>query len=96
MNCENVNKRSKKYVINVDFPTSSKVHLNPLYFGEMWCRLDEDKKHGEGGKVYVTAEQARNYLKGEETLCFNGKPVTNLTKCKNCSERGKQSVHWDT
>jgi hypothetical protein len=85
----------KKYVINVDFPTTSRVHLNPLYFDDMWCRLDEEKMRKDGGKVYVTAEEASKYLKGEETLLFDGKPVTNLTKCMNCSKRGKQSIHWD-
>lgn len=85
----------KKYVINVDFSTTSKVHLNPYYFGNMWCRLDEEKKRKDGGKVYVTGREASEYLNGEETLFFDGKPLTNLTKCKNCSERGKQSTYWD-
>ena len=85
----------KKYVINVDLSTTSKVHLNPYYSGNRWCRLDEEKMRKDGGKVYVTREEARRYLNGEETLFFNGRPVTNLTKCKNCSERGRQSTHWD-
>ena len=85
----------KKYVINVDFPTTSRVHLNPLYFGDMWCRLGEDKMRKDGGKIYVTAEEARKYLKGQETLVFDGRRVTNLERCINCSERARQSVHWD-
>jgi len=87
--------KKKKYVINVDFPTTSRVHLNPLYFDDMWCRLDQEKLRKDGGKVYVTAEEARKYLRGEETLFFGGRRVTNLAKCMNCSERGRQSTHWD-
>jgi hypothetical protein len=86
---------AKKYVINVDFWTSSKVHLNPPYFGKMWCRLNEEKKSVDGGKVYATAEEARRYLDGRETLLFKGRAVENLVKCVNCSNRAKQSVHWD-
>jgi hypothetical protein len=85
----------KKYVINVDFPTISRVHLNPLYFNDMWCGLDQGKMRKDGGKVYVTAEEARKYLKGETTLLFDGRLVKNLAKCVNCSKRGRQSVHWD-
>lgn len=85
----------KKYVINVDFPTISRVHLNPYYFGDMWCRLDEEKMRRDGGKVYVTGEEARGYLSGEEILFFDGRPVRNLRICKNCSERCRRSVHWD-
>jgi hypothetical protein len=85
----------KRYVINVDFSTTSRVHLNPLYFSDMWCRLSEEKMRKDGGKVYVSGEEARIYLSGEETLVFDGKPVTKLERCLNCSERGRQSVHWD-
>jgi len=85
----------KKYVINVDFPTTSRVHLNPNCLGGMWCRLDEEKMRKDGGKVYVTTEEARNYLNNKETLYFDGKAVKNLARCLNCSLRGKQSVYWD-
>lgn len=88
-------RNEKKYVINVDFSTTSKVHLNPDYFGNMWCRLDEEKMRKDGGKVYVTGEEARRYLNGEETLVFNGRRVRNLRKCTNCSERCRRRVHWD-
>jgi len=85
----------KRYVINVDFSTTSRVHLNPLYLGVMWCRLNGEKMRKDGGKVYVSGEEARRYLSGEETLVFDGKPVTKLERCLNCSQRGRQSVHWD-
>ena len=85
----------KKYLINVDFPTTSRVHLNPNFFGGMWCRLDEDKKVEDGGKVYATSEEARNYLNNKKTLYFKGKEVKNLTTCLNCSRREQQSVYWD-
>ena len=87
--------KKKKYVINIDFPTTSRVHLNPLYFDNMWCRLDEEKMRKDGGKVYVNAEEARKYLSREKTLFFDRKRVTNLERCLNCSERGRQSIHWD-
>lgn len=87
--------QEKKYLINVDFLTFSKVHLNPHYFGGMWCKLDMEKKRRHGGKMYVTGEEARQYLNNERTLLFDGKIVRNLTECVNCSRRGRQSVHWD-
>ena len=85
----------KKYLINVDFLTDSRVHLNPNYFGGMWCRLNEDKKIEDGGKVYATSKEARNYLNNKKTLYFKGKKVNNLTRCLNCSRRQKQSFYWD-
>ena len=85
----------KKYLINVDFLTDSRVHLNPNYFGGMWCRLDEDKKITDEGKVYATSKEARNYLNNKKTLYFKGKEVKDLTICLNCSRRQKQSVYWD-
>jgi len=88
-------RNEKKYVINVDFATTSKVHLNPHYFGSIWCRLDEEKMRKDGGKVYVTGREASKYLNEEETLVFDGRPVKNLRKCANCSERCKRRVNWD-
>ena len=85
----------KKYVINVDFPDKSRVHLNALYYGGSWCQLDKDKKTADGGKIEVTREEAIEYLSGRKTLIFNGRKVTNLTACKNCSSRQKQNIHWD-
>jgi len=85
----------KKYIINVDFSTRSRIHLNPFHFNDMWCKLNMEKMRKDGGKVYVSVEEARRYLKGEETPFFDGRPVKNLVECKNCSERGRQSVHWD-
>lgn len=85
----------KKYVINVDFPTTARIHLNPNFFGGMWCRLDEDKKLKDGGKVYATSEEARNYLSNKKPLYFKGKEVKNLTVCLNCSRRNPRSVYWD-
>lgn len=85
----------KKYLINVDFFDKSQVHLNPLYYGEMWCQLNEDKKIEAGGKVEVTRKEAIEYLSGKKTLYFNNKSVKNLELCKNCSHRQKQSVYWD-
>lgn len=85
----------KRYMINVDFANKSRVHLNPLYFNDMWCQLNEEKKRLDGGKVYVTNEEARKYLNGEKTLLFDQRLVKNLVECKNCSERSRQSKFWD-
>jgi len=84
----------KKYLINVDLPTA-RVHLNPNFFGGMWCKLDEDPKVSDKGKVYVTSEEARNYLNNKKTFYFNGRQVKNLTICLNCSRRKTHSVYWD-
>lgn len=86
---------SKKYVINVDFPTKSVLHLNPDFFNDNWCRLNEDKKQKDGGKVYLSKDEAIDYLTGKKTLCFNGKIVSNLCVCENCSHKNRQRVHWD-
>jgi hypothetical protein len=85
----------KRYVINVDFATESKVHLNPNHFGKIWCRLNEEKKPEDGGKLYVDAKEALEYLEGKRILIFNGKRVKKLSQCINCSKRGKQRIHWN-
>ncbi len=81
----------KKYLINIDFPEKSRVHLNPFYYNDMWCQLDKDKKIEDGGKIEVTREEAIEYLSGKKPLIFNNRKVTNLIRCKNCSSR----LHWD-
>jgi len=87
----------KKYLINVDFPDTSRVHLNPLYYNSMWCQLDEDKIRRDGGKIEVTKEEAEAYLTGREPLMFNGRnvKVDKLEPCKNCSRRYRRRKNWD-
>jgi len=84
----------KKYLINVDFP-NARVHLNPNFFGGMWCKLDEDLKMENSGKVYATTQEVLNYLNNKKTLYFKGKKVKNLSICLNCSRRKPQSAYWD-
>jgi len=85
----------KKYLINVNFLKDSRVHLNPNFFGGMWCRLDEIKKTEHEGRVYVTSKKVRNYLNKKKKFYYKGKEVKNLTRCLNCSRRGEQSAYWD-
>jgi len=87
------NKGQKKYVINID-QAWSKVHLNPLYYNDMWCNLDKEHERSWGGKLFVDGAEAEDYLKGNP-LAFQGKLVTNLSRCENCSRRCRQSKHWD-
>ena len=84
----------KKYLINVDFP-NARVHLNPNFFGCMWCKLDEETNVENRGKVYATTKEARDYLNNKKTLYFKGKEIKNLSICLNCSRRKPQSVYWD-
>ena len=84
----------KRYVINID-DAGSKLHLNPKYYDDMWCKLDQEKRLGFGGRREVTREEAIAYRSGKKSLIFNGKRIINLKDCKNCSNRCRQSVFWD-
>lgn len=76
----------KKYVINVDFPEPSLIHLNPrLFHVDSRCRTGPNVSAG-GGMVYASAEEAQHYLDSEGSLLFNGKKVTNLRICMLCSK----------
>ena len=83
----------KKYLITFDFQ-NARVHLNPNFFGGMWCKLDEDTKMENTGKGYATTQEVRNYL-NKKTLYFKGKEIKNLSICLNCSRRKPQSAYWD-
>jgi hypothetical protein len=58
------------YVINVDL-AGSKVHLNPEYFGENWCNLDQVHVRSIGGRIEVNGQEAEDYLTGKITLIFD-------------------------
>lgn len=74
-----------KYLINVDFPEVSRVHLNPdKYDIDSRCRT-RPKNPDVGGSLLVTEEEASRYLRHESMLTFHNKPVKNLQKCKLCS-----------
>jgi hypothetical protein len=85
----------KKYVINVD-EAGSKVHLNPYYFNEIWCQLDQEHDLSSGQKIFVDGAMAEKYLDGSIPLpLIDGKKPGELSRCLNCSHRSRQSKHWD-
>jgi len=84
----------KKYLINID-SVGSKLHLNPDYFEASWCNLDREKKTSFGGRMEVTREEAIAYRTGQKALVFGGATILNMSDCKNCSARCRQSIHWD-
>jgi hypothetical protein len=76
-----------KYLINVDFFEISRIHLNPeVYDIDPRCSTGI-KDADAGGIVLTTEEEASRYLRKETILTFNSKPVTNLQKCKLCSNK---------
>lgn len=75
----------KKYLINVDFPEISRIHLNPELFNiDPRCRTGP-KNPEDGGVVTVTEEEATRYLRNGASLFYDGKQVTNLKRCQLCS-----------
>ena len=75
----------EKYLINVDFPAESIVHLNPLLYQTNPSCKTGLKNPEHGGLILATAEEVSNYLDGTiSVLSFNGKNVTNLRLCKIC------------
>ena len=84
----------KKYLINID-SAGSKLHLNPDYFEDSWCNLDREKKLSFGGRKEVTRAEAIAYRTGQKALVFGDSTILNMSDCKNCSVRCRQSIHWD-
>ena len=93
----------KKYVINVDFPTSKgenghKIHLNPYVHGstlrkKILRHYDHkiSKITTDGGAFYTTREEALEYLKGKKQKEWLGKVASNFRPCKVC----KGLPEWD-
>ena len=76
----------EKYLINVDFPTESIIHLNPLlYPTDSRCQTGV-KMPNDGGIVLATKEEVETYLNGSANLLFDDKKVGNLRKCKLCMQ----------
>ena len=76
----------EKYLINVDFPTESIIHLNPLIHStDSRCQTGM-KIPSDGGIVLATEDEVITYLNGSATLLFNDKKVGNLRKCKLCMQ----------
>ena len=78
----------EKYVINIDFPTESIIHLNPLlYQTDPRCQTGL-KRSEHGGLILATEDEVSNYLDGTiSVLAFHGKKVTNLRHCKICQSK---------
>ena len=76
----------KKYLINVDFPTESIIHLNPLIHSTGSSCQTGIKIPSDGGIVLATEDEVITYLNGSATLLFNDKKVGNLRKCKLCMQ----------
>ena len=76
----------EKYLINVDFPTESIIHLNPLIHStDSRCQTGM-KIPSDGGIVLATEDEVITYLNGSATLLFDDKKVGNLRKCKICMQ----------
>ncbi|MGD6933338.1 MAG: hypothetical protein ACQCN5_03940 [Candidatus Bathyarchaeia archaeon] len=85
----------KKYVINVDMAWS-KLHLNPYHFNDVWCNLDQEHDRSPGDKIYIDGAEAEEYLNGTKQLgSIDGNKPGELSRCVNCSQRCRQSKHWD-
>ena len=76
----------KKYLINVDFPTESIIHLNPLIHSTGSSCQTGIKIPSDGGIVLATEDEVITYLNGSATLLFDDKKVGNLRRCKNCMQ----------
>jgi hypothetical protein len=77
----------EKYLINVDFPAESIIHLNPLLYQTNPSCKTGLKNPEHGGLMLATAEEVSNYLDGIISLEFHGKKVTNLRRCKICQTK---------
>ena len=78
---------NEKYLINVDFPDESIVHLNPLLYQTSSNCKTGVKNPEHGGLILATEEEVSNYLDGTTNLEFHGKKVTNLRRCKICQTK---------
>ena len=76
----------EKYLINVDFPTESLIHLNPLFMPTGSRCQTGMKIPSDGGKILATEDEVITYLNGSATLLFDDKKVGNLRKCKICMQ----------
>ena len=76
----------EKYLINVDFPTESIVHLNPLIHPTGSRCQTGMKIPSDGGILLATEDEVRTYLNGSATLLFDDKKVGILRKCKLCMQ----------
>jgi len=95
--------KTKKYVVNVDFPNAvaeggHKIHLNP-YFGELDFDSREkirthydpkiSKSLAEGGPIYLDEKEVEKCLSQESTLRWGNKEVTLFRRCRICKNLPK-------
>ena len=76
----------EKYLINVDFPTESVIHLNPLIYPTGSRCQTGMKIPSDGGIVLATEDEVKAYLNGSVNLLFDEKKVGILRKCKLCMQ----------
>ena len=96
---------SKKYVVNIDFPTAKsegghKIHLNP-YFEELSSSTKKQiLKHydpmrpkipRDGGPIFLSKEEAKDCINQKKTLHWRNKKASIFRECKKC----KKLQEWD-
>jgi len=76
----------KKYIINIDFTTKSKIHFNSkLHDTDTRCK-ERKKNRKYGGWVSYTKDEVQKFVDKSEKLFFDSKEVTNLTRCDLCAK----------
>lgn len=78
--------KNEKYIINIDFRTKSRVHLNSVFYKVDTRCIRREKKKEFGGWVTYSKEDAEKFLQKSKKLFFDNKPVTNLRTCHLCSK----------
>lgn len=80
------NMDEKKYLINIDFTTTSKIHLNgELHKIDIRCKpREKNKKYG--GWVSYSKEEIQKFVDKSEKLSFDEREVTNLVRCDLCAK----------
>jgi len=76
----------KKYLINIDFTTKSRIHFNSKLH-DVDIRCNERKKNRKyGGWVLYSKDEIQKFVDKSEKLFFDDTEVTNLTRCDLCSK----------
>ena len=81
----------EKYLINVDLPTESIIHMNPLLYQTDTRCTTGVKIPNDGGIILATEEDVRRYLYGTEVLTLGSVRVDNLRWCKICRQHSDSS-----
>ncbi len=79
------NTQDEKYIININFRTGSIIHLNSQkHKVDQRCIRRESKRYRHW--VLTFEDEVKSYLKKTSSFFFEEKEVTNLRKCKLCSQ----------